>query len=59
MALEQQRLLTYADYAALPYDGKRYELIDGELFVTPAPSFWHQKFADRIIQALRGRHNGE
>jgi Uma2 family endonuclease len=27
---------------ALPDDGQRYELIDGELFVTPAPSDVHQ-----------------
>ena len=27
---------------ALPEDGNRYEVIDGELFVTPAPSFTHQ-----------------
>lgn len=26
---------------ALPDDGQRYELIDGELFVTPAPSDLH------------------
>jgi hypothetical protein len=25
-------VLTYADYAALPNDGKRYEILDGELF---------------------------
>ena len=29
--------LTYADYAAMPDDGRRYELIDGELIMTPAP----------------------
>jgi Uma2 family endonuclease len=28
---------------ALPDDGNRYEVIDGELFVTPAPSFSHQR----------------
>jgi Uma2 family endonuclease len=28
---------------ALPDDGKRYEIIDGELFVTPAPSPAHQR----------------
>jgi Uma2 family endonuclease len=28
---------------ALPDDGKRYEVIDGELFVTPAPSLTHQR----------------
>jgi Uma2 family endonuclease len=27
---------------ALPDDGNRYEVIDGELFVTPAPSLTHQ-----------------
>ena len=30
-------LLTYDDYAALPDDGRRYELHAGELWVTPAP----------------------
>jgi Uma2 family endonuclease len=28
---------------ALPDDGKRYEVLDGELFVTPAPSADHQE----------------
>lgn len=27
---------------ALPDDGQRYEIIDGELFVTPAPAEGHQ-----------------
>jgi Uma2 family endonuclease len=27
---------------ALAHDGKRYEVIDGELFVTPAPTWTHQ-----------------
>ena len=30
--------LTYQDYLALPNDGKRYEIHDGELSVTPAPN---------------------
>jgi Uma2 family endonuclease len=34
--------LTYEDYAALPNDGKRYELHEGELSVTPAPGIPHQ-----------------
>ena len=33
---------TVADLAGLPDDGQRYEVIDGELFVTPAPSLRHQ-----------------
>jgi Uma2 family endonuclease len=36
---------------ALPDDGKRYEVIDGELFVSPAPSFLHQR-ALRILVLL-------
>jgi Uma2 family endonuclease len=31
-------VLTYEDFAALPDDGKRYELHEGELSATPAPS---------------------
>jgi Uma2 family endonuclease len=35
-------VLTYEDYAALPNDGRRYEVHDGELSVTPAPGRRHQ-----------------
>jgi Uma2 family endonuclease len=31
-----------ADLADLPGDGNRYEVLDGELFVTPSPSADHQ-----------------
>ena len=34
---------------ALPADGNRYEVIAGELFVTPAPSFDHQDAVLRIL----------
>src|SRR4051812_21470295 len=33
---------------ALPDDGQRYEIIDGELFVTPAPSDVHQLVAGAL-----------
>jgi Uma2 family endonuclease len=45
--------LTYADYAALPDDGKRYELIDGELLVNPSPVPIHQTIALNIASAFR------
>jgi Uma2 family endonuclease len=44
--------LTYADYAALPDDGKRYELIDGELVVNPAPVPRHQFIVRNVLRAL-------
>lgn len=38
----QTEPLTVADYERLPDDGRRYELIDGELIEMPAPSLFHQ-----------------
>ncbi|HXJ81501.1 MAG TPA: Uma2 family endonuclease, partial [Candidatus Methylomirabilis sp.] len=35
-------VLTYADLAALPADGKRYELHEGEIYMTAAPRPRHQ-----------------
>lgn len=39
---EDRVRMTYEDLLALPDDGMRHELIDGEHFVTPAPSWPHQ-----------------
>jgi Uma2 family endonuclease len=38
---------------ALPDDGKRYEVIDGELFVTPAPTLGHQRAAFELGTLLK------
>ena len=37
---------------ALPEDGNRYEVVYGELLVTPAPRLWHQEIAIRLLRAL-------
>ena len=37
---------------ALPDDGKRYEVLDGELFVTPAPTLLHQRALLYLIRVL-------
>ena len=37
---------------ALPDDGNRYEIIDGELYVTPAPSWTHQRAASEMLLLL-------
>ena len=46
-------ILTYKDYAALPADGKRYELHEGELSMTPAPSPKHQLVIGNLFALLR------
>src|SRR5438876_8021017 len=43
---------TYSDYAALPVDGKRYEIVDGVLYMSPSPSIIHQRIAGRIFRYL-------
>jgi Uma2 family endonuclease len=37
----------------LPDDGNRYELVRGELLVTPAPRLWHEEVSLRLYVALR------
>jgi len=44
---------TYAEYARLPDDGNRYEVIDGEVCMTPAPGPRHQQIAANLFVALR------
>jgi Uma2 family endonuclease len=40
--------LTYEDYAALPDDGRRYQLLEGEIDVTPTPSTRHQRISRNL-----------
>ena len=46
-------ILTYEDYAALPADGRRYEVHEGELLVTPAPGTRHQEVKANLFDSLR------
>jgi Uma2 family endonuclease len=43
MAAAATKEWTYEMLDSLPDDGNRYEIIDGELFVTPPPAFGHQR----------------
>ncbi len=47
--------LTYEDYVELPDDGKQYEILDGELFVSPAPAPRHQAVSRNLLLIL-GRY---
>jgi Uma2 family endonuclease len=46
------KVWTVEDLEALPDDGNRYEVIDGELLVTPAPSLDHQEAIARLYLLL-------
>lgn len=52
-AKHTRRRWTYSEFARLPTSGTtRYEVIDGELVVTPAPSVRHQRIVGRLFAAL-------
>ena len=46
------RRWTRADLARLPDDGNRYEVLNGELFVTPQAAYGHQYVAFAIARKL-------
>ena len=46
--------LTYEDYVDLPDDGRRYEILDGELEVSPAPAPKHQAVSGNLVWVLHG-----
>jgi len=45
-------ILTYDDYVATPNDGLRYEIHDGELSVSPPPTYRHQQLLTRLLVIL-------
>ncbi|HEY3875715.1 MAG TPA: Uma2 family endonuclease [Candidatus Kapabacteria bacterium] len=48
----EQTHKTVRDLAALPDDGKQYELIDGEIIMVPPPSTYHQDIAQFLSETL-------
>lgn len=59
-ATTQTRLaLTYEDYALLPQDGRRWELVAGDFVVSPAPTSQHQavvfELSGQFREQLRNR----
>lgn len=53
ITMPRGRAFTRADLEAMPEDGHRYELIDGCLVVTPAPSPRHQTVVLELAVLLR------
>src|SRR5437016_5469520 len=45
-------LWTSRDLEMMPDDGKRYEIVDGELYVSKQPHYHHQHFCTRLAGLL-------
>jgi Uma2 family endonuclease len=52
MAARIEPLMTVDDLDAMPEDGNRYEVIEGELFVSCAPGLSHQRVFGNIFKAF-------
>lgn len=52
VVLTYRAVLTYKEYEALPADGHRYEIHEGKLSVTPAPSPQHQMMSRNLFRVL-------
>jgi Uma2 family endonuclease len=48
MTVSARKVWTYEDYRQLPDDGIRYEVIEGHLYLTPAPTSYHQTISRRL-----------
>ncbi len=48
-----QKIFTYEDYLKLSDDGNRYEIINGELIMTPAPIPRHQIVSMELVFQLK------
>ena len=42
---------TYEDYVLMP-EGKRYEIVEGELYMVPAPTTTHQRISRKLEEML-------
>src|SRR6185369_5914074 len=53
MAAKLEPILTIADLDAMPEDGNRYEIIEGELFVSCAPGLKHQRIVVNLLFTIQ------
>jgi Putative restriction endonuclease len=51
-AMATRIVLTYADLVAMPADGKRYELHEGEIYMTAASTPRHQQVVGNLLLIL-------
>lgn len=46
-------LVSEAEFLALPESTDKIELLDGEVIVSPSPTFWHHEVLQRLVFSLR------
>jgi Uma2 family endonuclease len=46
-------LVSEKDFLGLPESTDKIELVDGEVVVSPSPTYWHQEILMRLVGALR------
>ena len=51
-ALRNEKTWTYEDYRLLPDDGNRYEILEGVLYMSPAPLTLHQLLSKSLYSLL-------
>ncbi len=52
MSAPQIAPCTIADYREMPDDGRRYQVVEGELFTAPAPNTFHQFVQKNLLRIL-------
>jgi Uma2 family endonuclease len=58
VGFDLKRKLDYSDLQFTPDDGKRYELVRGDLFVTPSPNLRHQRVSRELLVQLMSYFHG-
>src|SRR5215216_2698928 len=53
MTTHVEPIVTVADLDLMPEDGNRYEVIEGEIFVSRAPSLTHQIIVKNFITSIQ------
>lgn len=53
MSTVARKLVTEREFLELPESTMPIELVDGEVIVSPSPSFWHQEVLTRLVERLR------
>ena len=52
IVVDRKTKLTYEDYLQFAEDGRRHEIIDGDHYVSAAPSVYHQRVLGRLLVQL-------